>query len=177
MLYVSVMAKPNLAKIQTKSLARAFMWVVWSGAGLVIRWRSSSCTCSCWCPLRGRVLMYLLYPKIQHGSDWERSRPQGPKNAHDFLMTLRPLIWACGHGTEMLLILKKNNFRPDYSAIFSDMTVQRNVPRFCMRSICGWNLFHAMRLGVHACANINQRSHVCACMKMKDNHTCSLRVV
>ena len=24
------------------------------------------------------------------------------------------------------------------------MTVRRNVPRFCMRSICGWNLFHYM---------------------------------
>ena len=26
--------------------------------------------------------------KIQHGGDWERSRPQGPKNVHNFLMTL-----------------------------------------------------------------------------------------
>ena len=45
--------------------------------------------------------------EIQHGCDWERSRPQGPKNVYSFLMTMRPLIWACGHGTEMLLILKK----------------------------------------------------------------------
>ena len=45
--------------------------------------------------------------KIQHGGDWERSRPQGPKNVHNFLMTVRPLSWACGHGTELLLILKK----------------------------------------------------------------------
>ena len=36
----------------------------------------------------------------------------------------------------MLLILKKY-FRPDCSPIYSDMTVQRNVPRFCTRSICG----------------------------------------
>ena len=42
-----------------------------------------------------------------HGGDWERSRPQGSKNVHNFLMTVRPLSWACGHGTEMLLILKK----------------------------------------------------------------------
>ena len=45
--------------------------------------------------------------KIQHGGDWEHSRPQGPKNVHNFLMTVRPLSWAGGHGTEMLLILKK----------------------------------------------------------------------
>ena len=49
--------------------------------------------------------------KIQHGGDWERSRRQGPKNVHNFLliMTVRPLTlsWACRHGTEMLLILKK----------------------------------------------------------------------
>ena len=75
----------------------------------------------------------------------ERSRPQGPKNVHNFLMTVRPLSWACGHGTEMLLILK-NYFWPDYSQIFSDMTVQRNVPRFFMRSICGWNLFQPLGL-------------------------------
>ena len=43
--------------------------------------------------------------KIQHCGDWERSRPQDPKNVHNFLMTLRPLTWACGHGTEMLLII------------------------------------------------------------------------
>ena len=45
--------------------------------------------------------------KIQHGGDWQRSRPQGPKNVHSFLMTLRPQSWACGHGTDMLLILIK----------------------------------------------------------------------
>ena len=48
--------------------------------------------------------------KIQHGCDWERSRPQGPKNVHNFLLTVRPLSWACGHGTEMLLIQKKTFF-------------------------------------------------------------------
>ena len=78
--------------------------------------------------------------KIQHGGDWQRSRPQDPKNVHAFLMTARPLSWACGHGTEMSLILK-NYFRPDYSPIYLDMRVQRNVPRFCMQSICGWNRF------------------------------------
>ena len=72
--------------------------------------------------------------KILHGGDWERARPQGSKNVHNFLMTVRPLSWACGHGTEMLLILK-NYFCPDNSPIFSDITVQRKVPRFCTRSI------------------------------------------
>ena len=42
---------------------------------------------------------------------------------------------------------KKNYFLPDYSPIYSDMTVQRNIPRFCTRSICGWNLFQ--QLGLH----------------------------
>ena len=27
--------------------------------------------------------------KKQHGGDWERSRPQGPKNVYNFLMTVR----------------------------------------------------------------------------------------
>ena len=45
--------------------------------------------------------------KIQHGDDCERCRPQGPKNVHNFLMPVRPLSWACGHGIKMLLILKK----------------------------------------------------------------------
>ena len=45
--------------------------------------------------------------KIQHGGDWERSRPQGLKNVQNFLLNVRPLSWACGHGTEMLLILKE----------------------------------------------------------------------
>ena len=48
--------------------------------------------------------------KIQHGGDWERSRPQGPKNVRNFLITVRPLFWACGHGTEMLLMIKKTIF-------------------------------------------------------------------
>ena len=52
--------------------------------------------------------MYLLYPKNSTWR-WLRSRPQGPKNIHTFLMTVRPLSWACGHGTKMLLILKKKN--------------------------------------------------------------------
>ena len=45
--------------------------------------------------------------KIQHGGDWEQSWPQGPKNDHNFLLTVRHLSLACGHGTKILLILKK----------------------------------------------------------------------
>ena len=48
--------------------------------------------------------------KLQHGGDWERSRPPGPKNVDNFLMTVRPQSWAYGHGTEMLLIVKKTIF-------------------------------------------------------------------
>ena len=40
--------------------------------------------------------------KIQHGGDWEVI----PKNVHNFLMPVRPLSLACGHGIEMLLIIK-----------------------------------------------------------------------
>ena len=39
--------------------------------------------------------------KCQHGGDWERSRPQGPKNVNNFLMTVRLLSWSCGLGTEI----------------------------------------------------------------------------
>ena len=84
--------------------------------------------------------------KIQHGGDWQRSRPQGPKNVHNFLMTSE---WACGYGTEMLLILKKTIFDLITPRYFPIYTVQRNVPRICTRSICGWNLFQPLRLMWH----------------------------
>ena len=41
---------------------------------------------------------------------------------------------------------EKKYFCPDYALIFSDITVQRNVPRFCTRPICGWNLFQPLGL-------------------------------
>ena len=43
---------------------------------------------------------------------------------------------------------KKKYFWPDYPAIFSVMTLQRNVPRFCTRSICVWNLFQPQGLAM-----------------------------
>ena len=45
---------------------------------------------------------------------------------------------------------KKKNW-PDYSPIFSDMTVQRNVARFCTPSISGWNLFQPLELYTVVC--------------------------
>ena len=79
--------------------------------------------------------------KIQHGGDWERSPPQGPKNVHNFLMTVQPLSRASGHGTEILQILKKHIFDRIIQGHVKDMTLQRNVPRLCTGSICGWNCF------------------------------------
>ena len=54
----------------------------------------------------------------------ERSQPQGLKNVHNFLMTVREMSLACDIVAKMLLMQKK---------ISLDMT----VPRFCMESICG----------------------------------------
>ena len=43
---------------------------------------------------------------FQNGGDWERSiKPQGLKNAHNFLPTLWQMSWACDHVAGMLLIL------------------------------------------------------------------------
>ena len=75
--------------------------------------------------------------KNQHGRDWERSRPQGPKNVHNLLIAVRSVSWAYGHGTELLLNLKKTIFDLIIRGQVLDMTVQRNVPRFCTGSIWG----------------------------------------
>ena len=55
------------------------------------------------------IAVFVLPLKIngfQHGGDWERSRPQGPKNVHNFLMALRKISWAFDLVAEMLRILK-----------------------------------------------------------------------
>ena len=67
----------------------------------------------------------------------ERSRPQGRQNVHNFLLTVRPVSWACGHVTETLLILKKTIFDLFLRVQVLDMTIQRNVPRFCTGAMCG----------------------------------------
>ena len=74
--------------------------------------------------------------KIQHCDDWERSRPQGQKNVHNFLLTVRPLSWACEHGAEMLLILKKlfSNW------LFSDI-FRYDSPRKCPTILYAVNLW------------------------------------
>ena len=71
----------------------------------LIHWSSAVFSLPC-DPLRGRGWMYLLYPKNSTWR-WLRAIPTPrSENIHNILMTLRPLSWACGHGTEMLLILK-----------------------------------------------------------------------
>ena len=63
--------------------------------------------------LRSWIAVFLLPEKInvfQHGADWERSRPQGPKNVHNLLMAVRKMNSAYGYVTEMLVILKKTIF-------------------------------------------------------------------
>ena len=108
---------------------------------------------------------YILLPSrvvLSEAVDWcicFTRKIQHPKNVHNFLMTVQPLSWACGHGTKMLLILKIY-FWPDYATIFSDMTVERNIPRICTRSICGWNLFQPMGLTPTL---LNQATHIAWC--------------
>ena len=66
-------------------------------------WRPNSCSQA---TMLSVCLVYLLCPKNPTWRWVRPSRTQGPKNVHNFLLTVRPLSWACGHGTEMLLILK-----------------------------------------------------------------------
>ena len=54
--------------------------------------------------------------KIQHGGDWERSRPQGSKNVHNFLTNL--------NDAKMLLMLKNTIFDLLYRGEVLDITVQ-----------------------------------------------------
>ena len=65
---------------------------------------------------------------FQNGGDRERFRPRGPKNVHNFLVTLQKVSWNVNES-------KKNYFWLDYWRQVLDMTVQRNVPRFCAESI------------------------------------------
>ena len=74
--------------------------------------------------------------KIQQGGDWERSRPHGPKNVRNFLMTVRLLSWACGHGSEILLILKKL-----FSTWFVSDIFRYDRPKKCPTILYGVNLW------------------------------------
>ena len=87
--------------------------------------------------------------KNQHGGDRERSLPQGP-----FFNDCATVSWECRYFPEMILILKKCNFNLIIRGQVLDMTVQRNVPRFCTGSICGWNLFQELGLRTSVKENI-----------------------
>ena len=87
-------------------------------------------------------------------------------------MTVRPVAWACGHVTEMLLILyKRTIFDLTIRGQVLDMTVQRNVPRFCTGSICGWNLFQPLHgllyLELLYSASTDIQDNSCLLCKMK----------
>ena len=79
---------------------------------------------------------------FHHDSDGERSRSQGPKNVHSVLTTVWAVSWACWHVTWWLKCYWC------FTSLFvaSLRSVQRNIPRFCTRSICGWNLFQPLGL-------------------------------
>ena len=89
--------------------------------------------------------MYLLYQK---NSTWRWLRAistQCPKMSITF-------YWLCGKWAKHAVMelkcywFKKHYFRPDYPGKNIDMILQRNVPRFCVGSICGWNLFQPLEL-------------------------------
>ena len=93
--------------------------------------------------LRPLIAVFILPEKIkvfQHGGDRERYRRQAPKNAHNFLITVRKISPACDLVAKMLLILKKHYFRPDYSRQNLRYDRPKKCPTICMGSICGWNL-------------------------------------
>ena len=64
-------------------------------------------------PLRGRGFMYLLYSK-NPTLRWLRAIPTPRSgNVHNFLVTLRPVSWACGHGKLFLTWLFPDIFQYD----------------------------------------------------------------
>ena len=87
---------------QTYGRCVVFAGLSWTNVWLM---RSTSSLGLAVSPLRGRGLMYLLYPK---NSTWRWLRAiSTPRSEKCPYFNVRPLSWACGHGTEMLLILKK----------------------------------------------------------------------
>ena len=51
------------------------------------------------------------------------------------------MSWACDHVTEMLMILIDLFFDLINRGQILDMTLQLNVPRFCMGTICGFKFY------------------------------------
>ena len=89
--------------------------------------------------MRPWIAVFVLPEKInvfQHGGDRERCRPQASKNVHNVLITVRKKSSACDLVAEMLLILKNIIFDLIIQGKVLDMTVQINIPRFSMGSIC-----------------------------------------
>ena len=87
---------------QTLGRCVVFAGLFWTDVWLM---RSTSSLGLAVSPLRGRGLMYLLYLK---NSTWRWLRAiSTPRSEKCPYFNVRPLSWACGHGTEMLLILKK----------------------------------------------------------------------
>ena len=90
--------------------------------------------------------------KNQRFSTWRWLRAMSTprfENARNVLMTARHMSWACELAAEMLLILISLFSTWLIQAKVSDMTAQRNDPRFCMSAICGWNLQFQILIQLH----------------------------
>ena len=70
--------------------------------------------------------------------------PNVQKMSINILMTAWKTSWARDLVAEMLPILKKNNFRSDYSRPWLRYDRPKKVPRVYMGSICAWNLFQPL---------------------------------
>ena len=80
--------------------------------------------------------------KIQHGGDWEWSRPQGQNNVHNFLMIVRKMSWACDIVAEMLLIQKTWLFE-DKSKIWAPKEMSHNI--ICVQCVTETYFNHCLR--------------------------------
>ena len=75
-------------------LYKSPLWWLGNFVILVVNWRQRLELWNCWGRGRAQCSLVVLSKavdwcicftrKIQHGGDWERSRPQGPKNVHNF---------------------------------------------------------------------------------------------
>ena len=96
---------------------------------------------------------------FKHCGDWERSRPQGPKNAHNFLMTVRNIRWACDRVAEILLILINL-----FSTWLIEASLIYELPKKCATILYGHMIFTHLKLGL-ATATHNFKwvkiTHIC----------------
>ena len=108
----------------------------------LIRWGGWPCR-----PLRGRRLLYSFYPKkINMALTESDLDPKVWKMSITFndCAGCHMSIWACDWN---VTDTKNHIFDLIIRGQILDMTVQRNVQRFCTGSICGWNLFQPLGLG------------------------------